>query len=153
MLGRRRLLTVMGLLMALMGVALTISESLPLLAAAAFLGNFSVMPGAAGAMGSLEQASLPATAAPERRTDVFALYGIVGTVAVSLGALAAGLPVAFHRSFGLDQATSFQVVFAGTSLWAYWWPCAAVSSPHTLKWRPARPDGSTHSNCPPATGS
>jgi hypothetical protein len=62
-LGGRRLLTVMGLLMTAMGVALTMSQSLSLLAAAAFLGNFSVMPGAAGAMGPLEQASLPATAA------------------------------------------------------------------------------------------
>jgi MFS family permease len=101
-LGRRRLLTVMGLLMALMGVALVTSQSLPLLAVAAFLGNFSVMPGISGAMGPLEQASLPTTAAAERRTDLFAIYGIVGTAAVSLGALAAGLPAVFQRAFALD---------------------------------------------------
>jgi MFS family permease len=112
-LGRRRLLTVMGLLMTLMGVALITSQSLPLLAVAAFLGSFSVMPVASGAMGPLEQASLPATAAPERRTDLFALYGIVGTAAVSLGALAAGLPSACQRAFGLSQLASFQVVFGG----------------------------------------
>jgi MFS family permease len=112
-LGRRRLLTVMGFLMALMGVVLITSQNLPLLSAAAFLGSFSVMPVASGAMGPLEQASLPATAAPERRTDLFALYGIVGTVAVSLGALAAGLPSAFQSAFGVDQVSSFQVVFAG----------------------------------------
>ena len=93
--GRRRLLTVMGLLMALMGVALITSQSLPLLAVAAFLGSFSAMAGASGAMGPLEQASLAATAAPQRRTDLFALYDIVGTAAVSLGALAARLPSAF----------------------------------------------------------
>jgi MFS family permease len=112
MLGRRRLLTVMGLLMALMGVALTTSQSLPLPAVAAFLGNFSVMPGVSGAMGPLEQASLPVTAAPERRTDLFALYGIVGTAAMSLGALAAGLPSVFQRAFAVDQVTAIQVVFA-----------------------------------------
>ena len=113
MMGRRHLLTVMGLLMVLMGVALSTSQSLPPLAAAAFIGSFSVMPVASGAMGPLEQASLPATAAPARRTDLFALYGIVGTAAVSLGALAAGLPSAFQHAFGFDQVTSFQVVFGG----------------------------------------
>jgi MFS family permease len=112
-LGRRRLLTVMGLSMVLMGVVLTTSQSLPLLAVAAFLGSFSVMPGASGAMGPLEQASLPTTASPERRTDIFALYGIVGTAAVSLGALAAGLPSALQHAFGFAEATSFQIVFAG----------------------------------------
>jgi MFS family permease len=111
-LGRRRLLTVMGRLMALMGVVLLTSQSLPLLAVAAFLGNFSVMPGVSGAMGPLEQASLPATAAAERRTDLFALYGIVGTAAVSLGALAAGLPSVFQRALAVDQVTAIQVVFA-----------------------------------------
>jgi len=111
-LGRRRLLTVMGLPMVLTGVALTTSQSLPLLAVAAFLGSFSVMPGASGAMGPLEQASLPTTASPERRTDIFALYGIVGTAAVSLGALAAGLPSALQRAFGFAEVTSFQMVFA-----------------------------------------
>jgi hypothetical protein len=47
------------------------------------------------------------------RTDLFALYGIVGTAAVSLGTLAAGLPSAFQRVFSLDQMTGFQVVFGG----------------------------------------
>jgi len=111
--GRRRLLMVMGLLMAMMGVALITARSLPLLAVAAFLGSFSALAGASGAMGPLEQASLPATASPQRRTDLFALYGIVGTAAVSLGALAAGLPAAFQRAFGVDQVVAFQVLFAG----------------------------------------
>src|SRR5215475_6813746 len=102
---------VASLLSALTGLALIASQSLQLLAAAAFLGSFSAMTGASGAMGPLEQASLPATAVPERRTDLFAVYGIVGTAAVSLGALAAGLPAAFQRVFGLDQMTAFQAVF------------------------------------------
>jgi ABC-type multidrug transport system fused ATPase/permease subunit len=130
-LGRRRLLTVMGLLMALMGVALITSQSLPLLAAAAFLGSFSAMPVASGAMGPLEQASLPATAAPERRTDLFAFYGIVGTAAVSLGALAAGLPSAFQRAFGFDQVTSFQVWARSSAgaqpMWTRWIPMMMLS--------------------------
>jgi MFS family permease len=86
LMGRRRLLTVMAFLSAITGGALISSQNLQLLAAAAFLGSFSAMTGASGAMGPLEQASLPATAPPERRTDLFDLYGLVGTVAVSLGA-------------------------------------------------------------------
>ncbi len=111
--GRRRLLTIMALLVALTGVALIIPQSFLLLAVTAFLGSFSALTGASGGMGPLEQASLPATAAPERRTDLFALYGIVGTAAVSLGALAAGLPSVFRRAFGVSQVASFQAVFGG----------------------------------------
>jgi MFS family permease len=130
-LGRKRLLTVMGLFMAVMGVALITSQSLALLAVAAFLGSFSVMPGVSGAMGPLEQASLPTTAAPERRTDLFALYGIVGTAAVSLGALAAGLPAVFQRAFALDQVTAIQVVFASyIPLGAIVALCCSQLSPH-----------------------
>lgn len=111
--GRRRLLTVMGLLMALTGIALITAQSFALLAAAAFLGSFSALAGASGAMGPLEQASLPTAAAPERRTDLFALYGIVGSVALALGALAAGVPAVLEASIGLDQIGSFRIVFAG----------------------------------------
>jgi MFS family permease len=113
LMGPRRLLTVLAFLSAITGVALITSQSLQILAAAAFLGSFRAMTGASGAMGPLEQASLPATAVPERRTELFALYGIVGTAAVSLDALAAGLPAAFQRVFSLDQMTAFQVVFGG----------------------------------------
>jgi MFS family permease len=113
LMGRRRLLTVMAFLSAITGVALITSQSLRFLVAAAFLGSFSAMTGTSGALGPLEQASLPATAAPERRTDLFAVYGIVGTAAVSLGALAAGLPAVFQRVFVLDQMTTFQLVFGG----------------------------------------
>jgi MFS family permease len=116
LMGRRRLLTVMGVLSALTGVVLITSQSLQLLTAAAFLGSFSALPGAGGAMGPLEQASLPATAAPDRRTELFAFYGIVGTAAVSLGALAAGLPTVFQRAFGLQQVPAFQAVFGGYAL-------------------------------------
>lgn len=111
--GRRRLLAVMGLLSALTGVALITVRSLPLLAVAAFLGGFSAMAGSSGGMTPLEQASLPATTAPERRTDLYALYGIVGTAAISLGALAAGFPSLFQSALGMGQVAAFQVVFAG----------------------------------------
>jgi MFS family permease len=116
LMGRKRLLTVMGLLSACTGVALIASRNLPLLAGAAFLGSFSALIGAGGAMGPLEQASLPTTAAPQRRTDLFALYGIVGTVAVSVGALTASLPAVFQHAFGLEQMTAFQAVFGGYAL-------------------------------------
>jgi MFS family permease len=152
-LGRRRLLTVMGLLMALMGVALMTSQNLPLLAVGAFLGNFSVMPGASGAMGPLEQASLPATAPPERRTDLFTLYGVVGTAAVSLGALAAGLPDAFQRAFGLHQVTAFQECLEAMSSSARSPRCSIVNSPPKLRLRPTKRAGSIPYGCLPANAS
>lgn len=113
--GRRRLLMVFGGLIAVTGVALVTTTSLLILGMAAFLGGFSALSGAAGGMGPLEQAILPSTTQAERRTDIFTVYAIVGTVAVSIGALAAGLPTLLQDLLRLDQVASFRVVFLGYS--------------------------------------
>ena len=115
-LGRRRLLVLFSLATAAAGLALVLTDQFLILGTAAFFGSFVVGGGGyGGPIQPLESASLPETAPPERRTDLFAIGGIVSTAAGALGALAAGLPVIFQSSFGVGELTSFKLVFAGYS--------------------------------------
>ena len=108
--GRRRTLVTLSCLMALSGVMLVVSEHSIVLLLAAFLGNLSGFVGGGG-MGPLEQAILAGSATPQRRTDLFALFSIVGTIAGSLGALASGLPTLLQRALGLGELASFRPSF------------------------------------------
>jgi MFS family permease len=111
--GRRRTLIVLSVLMMLTGIVLATSDDFLLLGAAAFLGSFSALAGSGGGMGTLEQAILAVSAAPEKRTDVFALNSIVGMSAASLGALASGLSTALQRYVGMDALPSLRWLFLG----------------------------------------
>ncbi len=88
-------------------------QNLLLLVGAVFLGGFAVAGGAAsgGPVQPLEQTSLAEMASPDRRTDLYAVYGIVGMGGVSLGALAAGLPALYQDLFGLTELFAFKLVF------------------------------------------
>jgi MFS family permease len=108
--GRRRTLVTLSGLMALAGVVLVVSESFPVLLIAAFVGNLSGFVGGGGT-GPLEQAVLAVSAIPQRRTDLFALGCIAGTIAGSLGALAAGVPTLLQRALGLGALASFCPMF------------------------------------------
>src|SRR5919109_3902977 len=90
--GRRRTLVTLSGLMALAGLVLVVSESFPVLLIAALVGNLSGFVGGGGT-GPLEQAVLAVSVTPQRRTDLFALGSIAGTIAGSLGALASFRPV------------------------------------------------------------
>jgi MFS family permease len=97
------------------GLALVfINNFLPLMFVA-FLGSISGGGGAAagGGVQPLEQASLPDTAPSEKRTDLFAIYGIVGTGSAALGALAAGLPTIYQNAFGMSEIYAYKIMFVG----------------------------------------
>lgn len=94
-LGRRRILVVGAVLMALAGAVFAITDNLILLAVAAILGTISPSGKEVGPFLSIEQAILPQTTCDERRTDVFAAYNLVGSLAGALGALAVSLPSVF----------------------------------------------------------
>ena len=111
--GRRRTLLVLSGLMTLTGVTFAHSETLLVLAAVAFLGSFSALAGSGGGMGTIEQAILAIAAPGEKRTDVFALYSMLGMLAASLGALAAGLPTILQREAGASALQSLRVMFVG----------------------------------------
>jgi MFS family permease len=107
------MLIVLSLLTSLTGLALATTDNVLLLGAAAFAGSFGPMAGGGGGIGPLEQAILAVSAPPRRRTDVFALYSVVGTAAASLGALASGLPALVPRSFVATAASAFRLLFLG----------------------------------------
>jgi MFS family permease len=108
--GRRRTLVTLSGLMALAGLVLVVSESFPLLLIAAFVGNLSGFVGGGGT-GPLEQAILAVSVTPHRRTDLFALSSIAGTIAGALGALASGMPTLLQRALGLGALASFRPMF------------------------------------------
>ncbi len=111
--GRRRLLVFFSLMTSAAALTVVATESFAVLLLASFLGSFAVAGGAAGgAVAPLEQATLAGTVAEERRTDLYAFYGIVGTGASALGALAAGLPAFYQAGFGMSEPGAFRIVFA-----------------------------------------
>ena len=111
--GRRRTLLVLSGLMTLTGVAFATTGTFVVLAAVAFVGSFSALAGSGGGMGSIEQAIVVVSAPAEKRTDVFALYSMVGMLAASLGALAAGVPTILQRELGASAFQSLRVMFLG----------------------------------------
>jgi len=113
--GRRRLLVMFTLMSAAAGLALVfIADFLPLIFFA-FLGSIpgAGAGGAGGAIQPLEQASLPDTAPPEKRTDLFAIYRIVAVGGTALGALAAGLPTIYQNAFGISEIYAYKAMFVG----------------------------------------
>ncbi len=90
--GRRRVLMVGAALMALAGTVFALTDNLILLTIAAVLGTISPSGKEVGPFLSIEQAMLPQTTGSDRRTNIFAAYNLVGSLAGALGALAVGLP-------------------------------------------------------------
>jgi len=90
--GRKILLIVGALLMALAGWVFAVSDHPVLLAIAAVFGTISPSGKEVGPFLSLEQAILPQTTSDRNRTAVFSVYNLVGSFAGAIGALAVGLP-------------------------------------------------------------
>jgi MFS family permease len=108
--GRRRTVQAMGLLMLLGGVLFAISSSFWLLLLAAFSGTISATSSEVGAFLTVEQAILPETAPPERRTWLFSIYDLVSNFAGAAGALFAG-SVAWWGALGLAGADAYRPLF------------------------------------------
>lgn len=120
--GRKRTLILLALLGAAGGAAVALASHPILIGAAAFFGMLNGMGRDRGASMILDQAILPATATPERRTAVFAAYNVVQDAGHALGALAAGLPALF-RAASMPEETSlraavgvYALLLAGTAL-------------------------------------
>jgi MFS family permease len=123
--GRRRMLQLSALFMATSGAAFAFSTSYALLILASLTGTVGATSGEVGPFLSLEQAMLPQTTTPDRRTRLFSLYNTLGALAGSAGALAAGAPVLLQRWAALDLIHAYRVMFltyaglAGITLWIF----------------------------------
>jgi MFS family permease len=94
-LGRKRLLILSAVLMAVAGSVFALSHNLFLLVLAAIFGTVSPSGKEVGPFLSIEQAILPETTEDQQRTSAFAAYNLVGSLFGALGALAVALPSLF----------------------------------------------------------
>jgi len=113
--GRRKSLIFLSLLGAAGGAAVAFASQPVLVGAAAFFGMLNGMGRDRGASMILDQAILPATAPPERRTAVFAWYNVVQDAGHAIGALAAGLPALF-RAASFSEAVSLRAAVGAYAL-------------------------------------
>jgi predicted MFS family arabinose efflux permease len=115
--GRRRLYTGLFALLAVAGVAYAATSNFWVLLVVGLTGALSTEVVESGPFTSLEQAMLPETVAPERRTRMFGHYNAVATVAGSVGALAAGGPALLRNAgFGVGADQRFFLVLAPAGL-------------------------------------
>src|SRR3989454_952370 len=90
--GRRKTLVFFALTDFVGGTLLFVSRDWWAPVLAGIVGNMTVGAGEVGPFLSLEQAMIPKTCRPDRRTLAFSAYNLVGYGASSAGALLAGLP-------------------------------------------------------------
>jgi MFS family permease len=107
-LGRRRALLVLAGLAVVGGALLILTDHVAAAGAAAFLGMVNGMGRDRAGQLVLEQAMLPATAASEYRTQVFAWYNVLQDIGHALGSLAAALPVLLQAASAVPVVASFQ---------------------------------------------
>ena len=108
--GRRRTVMIMAVLMCAGGLLFAVSSAPWLLLVGAFTGTISATSSEVGVFNTVDQAILPETVAPERRTWAFAVYGMAGNVAQAIGALAAGL-AGVAAGLGLQGADAYRPLF------------------------------------------
>ena len=106
-LGRRRTLLLLATLGALGATALVITRSPAALLAAAFFGMINGLGRDRGPAYALEQALLPETTTPERRTLVLAWYGLLLDFGLALGSLLAGIPAILRDHLYWSPAEAF----------------------------------------------
>lgn len=111
-LGRKRMLALGALLMALAGVMFAVTDNYLLLVIAATIGVLAPSDKEVGPFLSIEQAALAETTADQRRTAVFAWYHLVGSVAAALGALAGGFACEAMERMGRTGADIYRPVVA-----------------------------------------
>jgi MFS family permease len=108
--GRRRMLLVGALLMVFAGVVFALTNNFWLLLIAATVGVISPSGNEVGPFLSIEQATLSHTVPGELRTEVFAWYNLVGSLATASGALCGGALTQLVQGFGVTGADSYRPV-------------------------------------------
>jgi len=108
--GRRRTVATMALLMVAGGLLFAASDTFWLLILGAFTGTISATNSEVGAFSTVEQAVLPQTVGPERRTWAYSLYEMIGNFASAAGALSA-TAIAVIGAIGLSGADVYRPFF------------------------------------------
>ncbi len=116
--GRRPTLVVLAALTALGALALATTRQRWLLFVVAFLGMLNGLGRDRGPAYALEQALLPETTTPERRTYVLAWYGLVLDAGLALGSLLAGIPVFLRGRLGWPPHSAYAAAWFLSALLA-----------------------------------
>ncbi len=117
--GRRRTLAALGLLAALGVAALAATRRAELLFITAFVGMLNGLGRDRGPAYALEQALLPETSTPDRRTYVLAWYGLILDAGLALGSLLAAIPFFLRQRWSWESHSAYQATWllaAGLSL-------------------------------------
>lgn len=109
--GRRRLLVVGSLLMTLSALIPIVGAQPAILVLIALTGMVGVTSNESTGLHAVDQAVLPATVEPARRTSAFATYGVVAFVATAVGSLSVGPIVALGATAGLAGPDRFAPAF------------------------------------------
>lgn len=110
--GRRRMLVLGAVLMALAGGIFAATTSFALLLLAATVGVVSPSGNEVGPFLAVEQAALAQELPPERRTSAFAWYQLAGAGATAIGALAGGALAGGLQARGVAPLASYRAVMA-----------------------------------------
>jgi MFS family permease len=113
--GRRRMLQLGAVLVIFAGTVFAWTRYLPLLTVAAIIGTISPSGNEVGPFLAIEQAALTQILPSKYRTQVFAWYSLLGSLATALGALCGGaLAQLFHQIIGraLDGYRAVIVLYA-----------------------------------------
>jgi predicted MFS family arabinose efflux permease len=117
--GRRRMLLIGAVLMAVGGAVFAATSNWWLLALAATIGVISPTGKDIGPFLSIEQAALTEIVPPARRTHAFAWYHLAASVAAAAGALVGGAAVEALRGAGFSSVEAYRtllVAYAGAGV-------------------------------------
>jgi MFS family permease len=103
LIGRRRMLVTLAILMGVGGVLVTATSTVSLLSAAAFLAMTNANGRERGASLILEQSMLPSLTDDANRTRAFAWFNAAGDVGLGVGGLLAMLPEVLRRTTAMGE--------------------------------------------------
>jgi len=110
--GRKKILIIYAILMAISGTIFLITNNYVALIASALIGTINVTGTEVGAFLSIEQAILPQTVNDiKKRNSIFSIYNMAGTFAMSAGVLLSGFPQYLQKLYGLNQVDSIRTLF------------------------------------------
>jgi len=112
-LGRRRMLIGGAALMLFAGLLFALTQNFFLLVVAATIGVISPSGNEVGPFLSIEQAALSQIVSRAERTQAFAWYNLLGSVATALGALSGGVLAQASQQMGMPSLDSYRVIVIG----------------------------------------
>jgi MFS family permease len=101
--GRRKMLFAGAVLMTLAGLVFVSTTLFPLLMVAGIVGVISPSGNEVGPFLAIEQAAISQEVTGARRTYLFAIYNLIGSVATALGALTAGWALQWSKTAGVGE--------------------------------------------------